>query len=445
MNQSAKPVVVVGLGKTGYSVVAFFAARQIPVVVMDTRETTPFVDEVKQFFPQVEVILGGLSEEKMLQADCVVVSPGLPLATQEIQTAMQHGIEVKSDIQVFAEHVNAPIVAITGSNAKSTVTSLVGLMAQDAGLNTAIGGNLGTPALELVNDDVQLYVMELSSFQLEATPNLNAKVATVLNISPDHLDRYESYEAYYQSKHVIFNGSEWGVVNLDDELSAPMMQQPSKVVGFGLDQPEGDEFGLIEEANKLFLAKGKQKLLDCAELKIKGSHNRSNALAALALGECAGLPMESMLATLKDFPGLAHRCQWVGQHDGVDYYNDSKGTNVGATLAALEGLGPDIQGDLILMLGGVGKDADFNYLADAVQQYVQHAVVYGQDKNLIAEALSHSTQIHMADSFTDGFAQAKGLAKSGDAVVLSPACASFDMFNSFEHRGDTFVQLVEAL
>ncbi len=445
MNQSAKPVVVVGLGKTGYSVVAFFAARQIPVVVMDTRETTPFVDQVKQSFPQVEVILGGLSEEKMLQADCVVVSPGLPLATQEIQTAIQHGIEVKSDIQVFAEHVKAPIVAITGSNAKSTVTSLVGLMAQDAGLNTAIGGNLGTPALELVNDDVQLYVMELSSFQLEATPNLNAKVATVLNISPDHLDRYESYEAYYQSKHVIFNGCEWGVVNLDDDLSTPMMQQPNKIVGFGLGQPKGDEFGLIEEANKLFLAKGKHKLLDCAELKIKGSHNRSNALAALALGECAGLPMESMLTTLKDFPGLAHRCQWVGQHEGVDYYNDSKGTNVGATLAALEGLGPDIQGDLILMLGGVGKDADFNYLADAVQQYVQHAVVYGQDKNLIAGALSHSTQIHMADSFADAFSQAKDLAKSGDAVVLSPACASFDMFNSFEHRGDTFVQLVEAL
>lgn len=445
MNQSAKPVVVVGLGKTGYSVVAFFAARQIPVVVMDTRDTTPFVQQVKQNFPHVDVILGGLDETQLLQASFVVVSPGLPLATKEIKAAIKSGIEVKSDIQVFAEHAKAPIVAITGSNAKSTVTSLVGLMAQEAGLNTAIGGNLGTPALELIHNNVELYVMELSSFQLEATPNLNAKVATVLNISPDHLDRYESYEAYYQSKHVIFNGSEWGVVNLDDDLSSPLMQKPKHLVGFGLNKPQENGFGLIEHGDKLFLAKGDELLLDCAELKIKGSHNRSNALAALALGECAGLPMQSMLNTLKHFPGLAHRCQWVGRHQGVDFYNDSKGTNVGATLAALEGLGPDIQGNLILMLGGVGKDADFGFLSKAVEQYVQHLVIYGQDKNVIAEALKDRSQIHMAGSFEDAFEQAKSIAEVGDAVVLSPACASFDMFNSFEHRGDTFVQLVEGI
>ena len=445
MSVHAKPVVVVGLGKTGYSVVAFFAARNIQVVAMDTRELPPFANQIKQNFPQVTLHLGGLNQEALCDAAKVVVSPGLPLATVEIQAAIKHGVEVVSDIQVFADYAQAPIVAITGSNAKSTVTSLVGLMAQDAGLNAAIGGNLGTPALDLIAHDVDLYVMELSSFQLEATPNLNALAATVLNISPDHLDRYNSYKDYYLSKHVIFNGCKWGVVNLDDTLSSPQLSQPESKVGFTLNTPKEGEFGVIKQDNTLFLAKGNVLLLDCELLKIKGSHNRSNALAALALGECADISMQSMLKTLQDFPGLEHRCQWVGQHDGVDFYNDSKGTNVGATLAALEGLGPDIKGKLVLMAGVVGKDADFSFLQSAVGEFVDTLVLYGQDKYEIERALKDSTEVVMASDFDDAFQKACASANKGDAILLSPACASFDMFKSFEHRGDTFVKLVAAL
>jgi len=445
MNGKAKPVVVVGLGKTGYSVVAFFAARNINVVAMDTRQSPPFAEQVQQSFPQVSLYLGALDQTQLLNAEKIVVSPGLPLATPAIQAAIDAGIAVVSDIQVFADHVSAPVVAITGSNAKSTVTSLLGVMAEQAGLKTAVGGNLGTPALELIQDDIDLYVMELSSFQLEATPNLNALVATVLNISPDHLDRYASYEEYYLSKHVIFNGSKWGVVNSDDPLSAPQLQQPENQVHFTLNAPQKNEFGVIKHDGQLFLAKGQEHLLNCDTLKMKGSHNRSNALAALALGECAGLSMDSMLATLQTFPGLEHRCQWVGQHNGIEFYNDSKGTNVGATLAALEGLGPEIKGKLILMAGGVGKDADFSFLQAAVSQYVNTLVLYGQDKQQIADALDGTAQVIMASSFDDAFVKACSYAQEGDVVLLSPACASFDMFNSFEHRGDTFVKLVEAL
>lgn len=445
MNVKAKPVVVVGLGKTGYSVVAFFAARNFDVVAMDTREQPPFVDQIKQNYPQVRLHLGGLDQNTLLSAEQVVVSPGLPLATTEIKAAADQNIKVISDIQVFAEYAKAPVVAITGSNAKSTVTSLVGLMAQDAGLKTAIGGNLGTPALDLIADDVDLYVMELSSFQLEATPNLNPLVATVLNISPDHLDRYESYEEYYLSKHVIFNGCKWGVVNLDDPLSAPQLNQPEKLVGFTLNTPKDNEFGIVVDNGQLFLAKGKDLLLNCDLLKIKGSHNRSNALASLALGEIAGISMQSMLKTLQTFPGLEHRCQWVGQHEGVDFYNDSKGTNVGATLAALEGLGPDIKGHLVLMAGGVGKDADFSFLQASVAKFVDTLVLYGQDKHEIESALLGQADIVLATDFNDAFNKACASANSGDAILLSPACASFDMFKSFEHRGESFVKLVEAL
>ncbi|GAA6133836.1 UDP-N-acetylmuramoyl-L-alanine--D-glutamate ligase [Oceaniserpentilla sp. 4NH20-0058] len=441
---AAKPIVVVGLGKTGYSVVAFFAARNMPVVAMDTRDEPPFAQTILDNFPNVEMCLGKLDEIQLLKAEKVVVSPGLPLATKEIKQAQDAGIEVVSDIQIFADYAKAPIVAITGSNAKSTVTTLVGLMAQDAGLHTAIGGNLGTPALDLIDDSVQLYVMELSSFQLEATPNLNPLVATVLNISPDHLDRYDSYKDYYESKQVIFNGAKWGVINLDDTLSAPMFAQPERMVGFTINEPENNQFGVCKQAEKLYLCKGKELLLESGLLKIKGSHNRSNALAALALGECAGLPMNSMLKTLSTFAGLEHRCQWVRKVNGVEFYNDSKGTNVGATQAALEGLGPDIKGHIVLMAGGVGKDADFQCLSDQVKAYVSTLVVYGRDAQLIADVLHQECKVIQASSFEDAFSKACESAKQDDAVLLSPACASFDMFNSFEHRGETFVKLVEA-
>ena len=436
--------VVIGLGKTGLSVVEFFAAKGEPVLAMDTRDNPPFAEEVREEYPEVGLHLGGLDGEVLKCCKRIVLSPGLSVKTPEIAAAIREGVSVVGDTQVFADYAKAPIVAITGSNAKSTVTTLVGEMAKDAGLNVAIGGNLGTPALELLNENVDLYVMELSSFQLETTPRLNAKVATVLNISPDHLDRYDSFEEYWKSKHQIFNGCEVAVVNRDDEKSAPIVETDAKPITFGLGVPEEGEFGIAKQNGNQYLAIDHQALLDCKDLKIKGSHNRSNALAALAIGHGAGLSLDSMITTLKDFPGLEHRCQWVGRHNGVDYFNDSKGTNVGATEAAIEGLGPDLNGDIVLMAGGDGKGADFSYLLPSMK-FVKTVVAYGRDKIKIQDALQGNVSVMIAEEFEQAFSMAVESAEGGDAILLSPACASFDMFKSFEHRGEVFTAMVKSL
>lgn len=445
MTDTKQHIVVIGLGKTGYSVVSFFADRGVRVTAMDTRLNPPFAEQVKAEYAEVELVLGRLDQGVLCSASKVVVSPGLSIATKEIQAAIEAGVSVVGDIQVFSEFAKAPVIAITGSNAKSTVTSLLGEMAKDAGLNVAIGGNLGTPALELINDNVELYVMELSSFQLETTPQLNAEVATVLNISPDHLDRYDSYESYWKAKHRIFNGCKNIVINREDALSKPLKEMGVKTISFGLDESNGNDFGIVQQLGEAFLAIDHQALINTKQLKIKGTHNRSNALAALALGSAAGLSLDSMLTTLQDFPGLEHRCQWVGIKQGVDYFNDSKGTNVGATEAALNGLKDDIQGSIVLLLGGDGKGADFSFLEQAVQAGVKTVIAYGRDKQRIFDALSHVTPVRMADNFDDAFSKAESASQVGDAVLLSPACASFDMFDSFEHRGHVFVEMVNKL
>jgi UDP-N-acetylmuramoylalanine--D-glutamate ligase len=445
MKNKDQYIVVIGLGKTGHSVVSFFADRGKKVIAMDTREEPPFAQAVRDSYKTVDLILGRLDEAILCGAKKIVLSPGLPIATKEIQAAIKHGVKVVSDIQIFSDHAKAPIIAITGSNAKSTVTTLLGEMAKDAGLNVAIGGNLGTPALELINENVQLYVMELSSFQLETTPSLKADVATVLNVSPDHLDRYGNYDEYWHAKHNIFNKCKAVVVNRDDKRSAPLTDLNVKTLTFGLDQATGNNFGIAEHNGDSFLAVNQQALINCKQLKIKGTHNRSNALAALALGSAAGLSLDSMLTTLQDFPGLEHRCQWVGKHAGIDFFNDSKGTNVGATVAALDGLKDGVDGRIILMAGGDGKGADFSFMKGAIKSSVKTLVAYGRDKQAIYDALFTDTNIILADDFNDAFIKARLAASKGDAVLLSPACASFDMFNSFEHRGDTFVQLVRAL
>lgn len=441
--------VVLGLGKTGFSTVAFFVKQGVPVVAMDTREAPPFAEKIREMFPEVQLVLGELNKDVLLNAAEIIVSPGLPLSTPEIQQAIQSSVRVIGDIQIFAEQAKAPVIAITGSNAKSTVTTLVGEMAKAAGKKTAVGGNLGTPSLDLLADDIDLYVMELSSFQLETTQGLSADVATVLNVSPDHLDRYDSYLAYHQAKHRIFQGCKTAVVNKDDALSSPMEAQGLSMVKFGLSKPDLNEFGIVEDDARIWLSKNvggeNQKLLDAKTLKIKGTHNRSNALAALALGESASLPMDAMLDALKAFPGLEHRCQWVAEKNGIAFFNDSKGTNVGATEAALNGLGPDLDGKIVLMLGGEGKGAEFEYLKQAVKDYVKTIVAYGRDQDAIEAALGHEINVVKADSFNGAFDTANRLAIKGDAVLLSPACASFDMFKSFEHRGDVFVNLVNSL
>ena len=437
--------IVVGLGKSGMSLVRFLAQQGVRFAVADTRANPPELATLQRDYPQVEVRCGELDVEFLCRATELYVSPGLALATPALQQAAARGVQMSGDIELFARHAKAPIVAITGSNAKSTVTTLVGEMAKAAGKKVAVGGNLGTPALDLLADDVELYVMELSSFQLETTHSLNAEVATCLNVSEDHMDRYSGMQTYHLAKHRIFRGARQVVVNRDDALSRPLQADQLPCWSFGLSKPDFNGFGLIEEAGEKSLAFQFDALLPLRELKIRGAHNQSNALAALALGHAVGLPFAAMLEALKHFTGLAHRCQWVGELRGAHYYDDSKATNVGAALAAIEGLGADINGKLLLIAGGDGKGADFSALRVPVAHYCRAVVLLGRDAARLAEALDGAAVQVRVNSLEEAVAQCAALAQPGDAVLLSPACASLDMFKNFEERGRLFAQAVGGL
>ncbi|WP_278929134.1 UDP-N-acetylmuramoyl-L-alanine--D-glutamate ligase [Pseudomonas qingdaonensis] len=437
--------IVVGLGKSGMSLVRFLANRGIAFAVADTRENPPELATLRRDYPQVEVRCGELDVEFLCRADELYVSPGLALATPALQQAAARGVKLSGDIELFARNAKAPIIAISGSNAKSTVTTLVGEMAVAAGKRVAVGGNLGTPALDLLDDAIELYVMELSSFQLETTDQLNAEVATVLNVSEDHMDRYSGLPAYHLAKHRIFRGARQVVVNRQDALSRPLPMENVPCWTFGLNVPDFKGFGLREENGEKYLAFEFQTLMPVRELKIRGAHNQSNALAALALGHAAGLPFDAMLASLRTFAGLAHRCQWLRERDGVSWYDDSKATNVGAALAAIEGLGADIDGKLVLVAGGDGKGADFSALRAPVAAHCRAVVLLGRDAERLAQALGDSVPLIRVSSLDEAVQQAAALAQPGDAVLLSPACASLDMFKNFEERGRLFAQAVEGL
>ncbi|MGY4492523.1 UDP-N-acetylmuramoyl-L-alanine--D-glutamate ligase [Pseudomonas sp. TE3610] len=437
--------IVVGLGKSGMSLVRFLARRGVAFAVADTRENPPELATLRRDYPQVEVRCGELDVDFLCRANELYVSPGLALATPALQQAAARGVKLSGDIELFARNAQAPIVAISGSNAKSTVTTLVGDMAAAAGKRVAVGGNLGTPALDLLADDVELYVMELSSFQLETTDQLNAEVATVLNISEDHMDRYSGLPAYHLAKHRIFRGARQVVYNRQDALTRPLMGEGLPCWTFGLNKPDFKAFGLREENGQKYLAFEFQNLMPVSELKIRGSHNQANALAALALGHAVGLPFEPMLATLRTFAGLAHRCQWLRERNGVSYYDDSKATNVGAALAAIEGLGADIDGKLVLVAGGDGKGADFSGLKAPVAAHCRAVVLLGRDAELIADVLGDDVPLVRVKTLDEAVAQCAALAQPGDAVLLSPACASLDMFKNYEERGRLFAQAVEGL
>ena len=442
--------IVVGLGKSGMSLVRFLARQGVPFAVVDTRPSPPELATLKAEYPQVEVRCGALDVDFLCRASELYVSPGLPLATAALQEAAARGVKLSGDIDLFVRHAQAPIVAITGSNAKSTVTTLVGEMAAAAGKKVAVGGNLGTPALDLLADDVELYVLELSSFQLESTERLNAEVATCLNVSDDHMDRYSGLQTYHLAKHRVFRGARQVVINRQDPLSRPLIADQVPCWSFGLDKPDFKSFGILEEGGEKFLAFQFSRLMPVRELKIRGAHNQANALAALALGHAVGLPLAPMLDTLRGFTGLAHRCQWVGERAGVTFYDDSKATNVGAALAAIDGLGAEIAGKLLLIAGGDGKGADFGPLRASVAKYCRAVVLLGRDAELIAEALRGEdgeavVPLLRVKNLDEAVQRCVELAEAGDAVLLSPACASLDMFKNFEERGRLFAQAVKEL
>lgn len=431
---------IIGTGITGLSVARFLAKNGQTFVLMDTRENPPNLAQIKKEFPDAQVQTGQLDVPTLLACNEIVLSPGVAQTTAEIVAAKNAGIPIVGDIELFVRYAKAPIVAITGSNAKSTVTTLVGEMAKTAGIKVAVGGNLGTPALDLLADDNQLYVMELSSFQLETVSKLNAKVATILNISADHLDRYKDMREYILAKMRVYFGAEHIVVNRNDLLTHPPLAQGVKPIQFG-GKADFGSFGLIEENGQEYLAKNLTPLMPANQLLIPGRHNIENALAALALGDAAAIPMDAMIATLKSFKGLRHRCEFVAQIKGVELYNDSKGTNIGATLAAIKGLARDPK-QLTVILGGEGKGQDFSELAPALKNIHCRAVLIGRDAPIIAAAIEKIVPITRAASLKEAIEQALSLSKEGDAVLLSPACASFDMFKNYEDRGEQFCQLV---
>jgi len=438
--------IIVGLGATGLSCVRYFSRQQHPIAVVDTREHPPALAELQANFPEVPVILGELNPRVLSQASELILSPGIALQHPVIAACLAQGIPVLGDIELFARGAKAPIIAITGSNAKSTVTTLVGLMAQQAGKHALVGGNIGKPVLDLLEQPTpDVYILELSSFQLETISSLACVAATILNLSEDHMDRYSSLTDYHVTKQRIYQGAKVAVWNRDDILTCPADATTLKAVTFGLDEPSEQEFGLALYQQQYWLAKGNQRLLPVTELRIKGKHNWANALAALALGEQLGLPWDAMLQTLRTFAGLPHRCQWVATKNEVQWYNDSKGTNVGSTIAAINGFGVEGQANLILIAGGDGKGASFTELIAPVAAYVRMAILIGQDAKRLGATLASATQVSYASDLLTAVALAATVAEPGDRVLLSPACASLDMFKDYQHRGEVFINAVKEL
>jgi len=459
---SGKNILVLGLGDTGLSCARWLAARGARVSVADSRAAPPHAARLAEILPDVSLHAGPFQDGPLQASDLLVVSPGIPLSDPAIARAMAAGVEVVGDVELFARAVavlnrqreNTPelgdpiqVLAITGSNGKSTVTAMCGDMCRTAGLTTCVAGNIGLPVLDALLEVEQgmlaipqVWVLELSSFQLETTTSLNATAATVLNLSEDHMDRYADMAAYAAAKARIFSGDGVQVLNRDDPCSMAMALPDRRVVTFGLGScPAGGDFGLCENE----LCVGDEMLLPLADLPVAGLHNGANALAALALACTLGKPIEALLRGLVHFKGLPHRVEKIAEIEGVTYYDDSKGTNVGATEAALYGMGDR---RAVVILGGDGKGQDFAPLKAAVASNARAVLLIGRDAALIAAAIEGSgIATYPAQSLAEAVEEAHRLAHPGDAVLLSPACASFDMFRSYIHRAEVFVAAVTKL
>lgn len=442
--------VILGMGLTGIASARFLAAQGQIVHVMDNRDIPPGLANVQALqrqYPQLSYCVGHFDSNRLRQAREVIISPGLALSHPDFAAAQAIGVPFVSEIELFARYVNAPVVAITGSNGKSTVTTLVAQMAKAAGLTVQVGGNLGIPAVALLQTPPpDLYVLELSSFQLECTYSLRPAAAVVLNLSADHMDRYPSLLAYAQAKARIYHTETINVINADDPQVVAMLPAGYPALSFSLHSQQAT-FCVCQHQHADWLARYADDhltpLLPVTDLLMSGQIMQANALAALALGEAVGLPMSAMLSALRHFHGLPHRCALVCRDQQVDWYNDSKGTNVGATVAAIQTL--DRPGRLVLIAGGDGKGADFTPLVPIAAQQLRACVTLGQDGDKIGALLQPLLPVQAAIDMTDAVQKARQLAQPGDAVLLSPACSSLDMFRNYEHRGEVFTAAVLAL
>ncbi len=434
-----KRVLVAGLGQTGWSVLRYLAAQGACLRACDSRAAPPFAQDLQERFPQVELRLGPLDSGLLANIDCVVASPGLDLREPLFAAARARDVEVIGDIELFARANTVPVVAITGSNGKSTVATLLAEMGARAGKKVAAGGNLGVPALDLLGQDLDLIVLELSSFQLDLTRHLDSVVAAVLNISADHLDRHGDAAGYAAAKARIFRGAQAVVVNRDDAAVVAMTPQLEHL-DFSVESAA--DFSLQSDARGAeYLSGAGECWLAVADLKLVGRHNRANVLAAFALGQAAGLPRAPMVAAAREFPGLPHRCQWVATQHGVHWINDSKGTNVGATLAALAGM----ETPVILLAGGQAKGGDFRPWRVPLAEKGRAALLFGVDAAKIAADLGDCVPVSQIERLELAVQQARAVARPGDSVLLSPGCASLDQFANYEERGRRFVECVGVL
>lgn len=440
-NADKRKVLVIGMGATGLSCVRYLHALGDEITVIDSRDIPPGVKVLRQEYPDVQILTGTLEYEMYESIDLLVVSPGVNVRTPAMADALDKCHEIAGDVELFSRAVKengAAVIAITGSNGKSTVTSLVGELCKAAGKSTLVGGNIGKPVLELLNEPVpDVYVLELSSFQLETTCSLSSLSAVVLNISEDHMDRYNDIKDYANSKAVIYKKCKHAVVNRDDKVAASLVRQSTNVISFGNNEPENKhDYGI--DASGQFIVRGGDNLLALSDIKLLGKHNVSNVMAAMALVEPMKISIDNIASVTRQFGGLPHRSQVIAEVSGVSWINDSKATNVGASTAALQGMDRPV----ILIAGGEGKDADFSPLGQAINEYVKHLILIGRDAKLIEAHVGNHVACTHADTMEQAVTIASNIAEKGDVVLLSPACASFDMFSSFEHRGDVFIDAV---
>lgn len=431
---------VLGLGATGLSIARYLKRHDRDATWFDTRESPPGIDALRELFPDARVLLGETELPDSVQR--IIASPGIADTHPLLAEARRANLEIISDIELFAREAPAPFIAVTGTNGKSTVTTLIYHMCRAAGLDVCAGGNLGEPALDLLDrEPPDIYVLELSSFQLQRTATLPATVSVLLNVSPDHLDWHTDEAEYRRAKYRIYREAKAGVWNRADETAYAHVEHLEHQRSFGLDVPGEGQYGIREEDDGCFLARGETLLLSVRDLALFGRHNQANALAALAAGELAGLPMPAMLQVLAEFPGLPHRMQLVGRKGSVDYVNDSKATNVAAAVASIG----SVDGMIVLIAGGVGKGGDFSELAAACETRLRGAVLIGADAAKIADALGPMQALRYADNMQDAVRSAASLAEAGDTVLLAPACASLDQYANYMARGDAFAAAVREI
>ena len=442
-DSAARPeTLVYGLGSTGLSIARYLKRKGLDATYFDSRERPPGLEPLTKLCPDAEVLLGDLSGDRVQGFRRAIVSPGIPDRDTVIRRLRTAGVDIVSDIDLFVDAAEAGFIAVTGSNGKSTVTTLIGRMLQAAGIPALAGGNLGRPALDLLTDEVpETYVLELSSFQLQRVRRLPARIAVLLNVSADHLDWHRDLDEYRAAKHRIFDDAAAAVLNRDDRAGWPAGAAGLPTRTFGLDAPEAGQFGLRRQGKSRYLARGDERLIDCADIAMTGTHNWANALAALAACDLAGAELSAAAEVLRNFEGLPHRMQFVRELEGVRYINDSKATNVGAAIASVQ----SIDGGVVLLAGGQGKGGDFERLAEAVAARLRALVVFGEDAERIATAFAGRTTIRRTLDLDEAIHAARSIATAGDTVLLAPACASFDQFDNYLARGDAFMQSVGRL